>query len=128
MRGLKARLDSLARRRAETQRYVAVLPDMAGAPGSVVPLADGRTFRLYVPREFAGDPMAGLDERQRAFLRRGDCVIARGHVARDGRPATFYEAVFSWPDDRMRFGPSSDPGATPDGPGVVGAASGPTRE
>jgi hypothetical protein len=68
MRGLKVRLDALTRRRAESQRYVAVLPDAGGAPRSVVPLADGRPFRLHVPREFAGDPMAGLDERQRAFL------------------------------------------------------------
>jgi hypothetical protein len=112
-------LDSLARHRAESQRYVAVLPDAAWSSGSVVPLADGRTFRLYVPAEFAGDPMARLDEGQRAFLRPGDCVIARGHVEREGRPATFYEAAFSWPYDRMRFGPSIDAGASPDGFGVV---------
>jgi hypothetical protein len=60
--------------------------------------------------------MAGLDERRRAFLRPGDCVIARGHVERDGRPATFYEAAFSWPYDRMRFGPSIDSDAVPTGP------------
>jgi hypothetical protein len=92
---------------------------MAGAPGSVLPLADRRTSRLYVPTEFAGDPMAALDEVQRAFLRRGGCVIARGHVERDGRPATFYEAVFSWPYDRMRFGPSTAADAAPDGTGVA---------
>jgi hypothetical protein len=46
----------------------------------------------------------------------------------DGRHATSYEAAFSWPYDRMRFGPSIDPGATSDGPGVVSAAPGPTRE
>jgi hypothetical protein len=50
-------------------------PDDPDPPGSIVPWPNGQGYSMQVRAKFGAVPVAGLEERQRAFLRPGDDVI-----------------------------------------------------
>src|SRR5947209_98631 len=78
--GLAGRVRALERRvggRAGRMVYVAsvVTSDyQREPPGSIRPWPNGRGYTLHVSWDHAENPMGGLSEQQRAFLRQDDQV------------------------------------------------------
>jgi hypothetical protein len=85
MSSLKTRLDRLEKEAAPPTRGILVKPQLgprSSPAGTIVAWSSGEGFSLTVPAEFAGNPMEGLDRRQRAFLRPGDRSITVARRAR----------------------------------------------
>jgi hypothetical protein len=56
-----------------------------GVAGSIDVWPNGAGFNMYVPEEFAPDPIAGLDSRQCEFLRTGDEIQVSGEYYTTGK-------------------------------------------
>jgi hypothetical protein len=97
LRSRLGRLDRLPALGLKT--FVVASVDPAGpdlAPGTVLPWDDGEGANLYVPADFAADPLAGLDNRQRAMNRAGDMVILMTHEELGDGSASEGEDWITW--------------------------------
>jgi hypothetical protein len=69
-------------------------------PGSIIPWPNGQGSHMIIPSEFGLDPIAGLSDQQRAFLREGDEAIALVSAMDPDQPGTLImgERWVTWPE------------------------------
>jgi len=88
-------------------RHVDIQVDESGRgdslPGEISVTKDGRMAWLSVPCAFVDDPVRGLDDRHRAWLRPGDHIIVDSSMMNE-TPSSWGKAGltgydFIWPDD-----------------------------
>lgn len=76
-----SRLAALERHQPASGRFIVVSPcvEPGDDPGSIEQGATSSNYSLKIPREHASDPMVGLSDEQRAFIRPTDTVIVIEH-------------------------------------------------
>jgi hypothetical protein len=88
---IRSRIDRLEQSTAAECREVCIfahgeMDDFATVPGSIEPWPNGRGHNMVVPAEHDADPIRGLSDEQRAFLRPGDKVRAAIWVLHEDEP------------------------------------------
>src|SRR3954466_666297 len=97
---LKSRIDRLEQSPMFQPRMVIVstADDHEEIPGSIEPWENGRGYSMRVPPEYGADPIAGLDDQQRAVIQPGDEVISLTWDDHGDGSATAGVIELRWPD------------------------------